>query len=51
MLLTGTAVLEDKAVEDVGGEISEAGWQILCRMISGQEMVAEGHTIMHDILA
>lgn len=28
----GTAVLEDRAVEDVGGEISEAGWQTLCRM-------------------
>lgn len=25
----GTAVLEDKAADDVGGEISEAGWQTM----------------------
>lgn len=44
-------MLEDKAVDDVGGEISEAGWQRLRRIKVVRETVGEGHTIMHDIQA
>ncbi|EGV99588.1 hypothetical protein I79_003971 [Cricetulus griseus] len=32
----GTAMLQDKAVEDVGGEIGKAGWQRPCRMRGSQ---------------